>query len=153
MAENVPNPLQSAPAQNILQKGYLPRVVTEAIKRLDADGKESTSASIEDEIKKIKKEKNLREEQLKTPNKDMRNIPIPKDDSELREKILHMRSVLFCKNCTSQKPIYLIKACGHRMCYSCIESLKSCVVCHSEIQGNEDIMLVKYGNTAMEEIA
>lgn len=39
MAENVPNPLQSAPAQNILQQGYLPRVVTEAIKRLDADGK------------------------------------------------------------------------------------------------------------------
>lgn len=38
---------------------------------------ESTSASIEDEIEKIKNEKNLREEQLKTPNKDMRNIPIP----------------------------------------------------------------------------
>lgn len=38
---------------------------------------EITSASIKDEIEKIKNEKNLREEQLKTPNKDMRNIPIP----------------------------------------------------------------------------
>lgn len=39
MAESVLNPLHSAPAQNILQKGYLPRIVTEAMKRLDADGK------------------------------------------------------------------------------------------------------------------
>lgn len=153
MTESVPNPLHSAAVQNILQKGYLPRIVTEAMKRLDADEKESTSASIVDEIEKIKNEKNLREELLKTPNKDMRNIPIPEDDSELRDKISHMRSLLFCRNCTNQKPIYVIKACGHRMCYSCIESLKSCVLCHSEIRGNEDTMLVKYGNAAMKEIA
>lgn len=39
--------------------------------------KETTSASIKDEIEKIKNEKKLREEELKTPNKDKKNIPIP----------------------------------------------------------------------------
>lgn len=153
MTESVPNPLHSASAQNILQKGYLPWIVTEAMKRLDADEKETTSASIKDEIEKIKNEKKLREEELKTPNKDKKNIPIPEDDSEIKEKISHMRSLLFCKNCKNQKANYLIKVCGHRMCYNCIKSLSSCVHCQFEIQGNEDIMLVKYANQAMEEIA
>lgn len=45
MAESVPNPLHSASAQNILQKGYLPWIVTEAMKRLDADEKGKSKES------------------------------------------------------------------------------------------------------------
>nr|XP_022287007.1 uncharacterized protein LOC111099833 [Crassostrea virginica] len=132
----------SETVQNMVKRRYLPKYIQEALTRMYDVYKhrweEINEILIMEELKKMKTEKDISDDDLKIPNADnMRNISASKDSEELQRENAIMRNMMLCKGCGA--PVTCANlGCGHLMCMACCK-MPFCKICGSQITEVVDV--------------
>lgn len=126
--------------ENILNLGYRPHYVMEAITSIYACGTEITEKMILEHLMIIKREKNLTDEQMKFST--AYEMHETRDLAEMRRENRKMLRMLLCKSCKIYKGAFVNVKCGHLLCSNCRNKLTACKLCRVEIT---EVEAVKFG--------
>lgn len=126
--------------ENILNLGYRPHYVMEAITSIYACGTEITEKMILEHLMIIKREKNLTDEQMKFST--AYEMHESRDLAEMRRENRKMLRMLLCKSCKIYRGAFVNVKCGHLLCSNCRNKLTACKLCRVEII---EVEAVKFG--------
>lgn len=141
--------------ENILNLGYRPHYVMEAITSIYACGTEIKEKMILEHLIIIKREKNLTDEEMKfstayemhesreiREKEILEHLMMTKDLAEMRRENRKMLRMLLCKSCKIYRGAFVNVKCGHLLCSNCRNKLTACKLCRVEII---EVEAVKFG--------
>lgn len=140
------NPLLCNAAQDVIEKGYLPRVVKKAVdSMLQNHGLDSlTSEGIERFIKDLetKGEKVRIPAQQETEKKIKKTQISEETKKKLEEQNREIKEKISCVICCEAERAITFLPCGHLVCCAqCAPACNTCAVCRKEIKGTVKVSL------------
>ncbi|XP_061177295.1 baculoviral IAP repeat-containing protein 8-like [Saccostrea echinata] len=128
------NPLLTDAAQSVLEFGYLPKTIKEAIENIipQVGGwKNLTGSLILEEIFR------LEDEGCVTNSKNAKSKSRQLSNDEMKKENESMREAHTCKICCEKTVAIVFLPCGHLVCCAqCAPALKKCPMCRQQIKGS-----------------
>lgn len=129
------NPLLTNAAQSVLEFGYLPKTIKEAISNIIGNiggWKNLTGALIMEEIFRLEDNGYLLSQNPIT-RKHLSNDEVKKENEFMKEAQM-------CKICCEEKVSIVFLPCGHLVsCAQCAPALKKCPMCRKPIKGSTKV--------------